>query len=268
MKKRAQKKAPKSVVQHPRSKLRRAFVDIETSPNLAYVWGKWEQNVIAFKEEWRIIAFAVKYEGDKRVYTYALPDFSLYKKDPLNDRDLVKMLRDVLDDADEVVAHNGDRFDIPKANARIIAHGFTPPSPYRAVDTKKIAKRHFKFDSNKLDDLGEYLGVGRKMATGGFSLWLGCLAGDMGAWTKMKKYNGQDVVLLENIYQKFAPWNVNFTNRNAFHGTRDACPRCSSKKMQARGYLTNTSGKFQRFQCQDCGGWCKGKHQTGNVILR
>lgn len=252
----------------PRARPRVAFVDIETSPNLAYVWGKWEQNVIAFKDEWRIIAFAVKYEGDKRVYTYALPDFPLYKKDPYNDRDLVAKLREVLDGADAVVAHNGDQFDIPKTNARMIAHGFTPPSPYKAIDTKKIAKRYFKFDSNKLDDLGEYLGVGRKMQTGGFSLWLGCMAGDIAAWTKMKKYNAQDVVLLENIYRKFVPWNTNHINMNAFRGTPDGCPRCGSAHMQARGFLTNATGRFQRYQCQGCGGWSKGKHQAMGVIIR
>lgn len=247
-----------------------AFVDIETSPNLAYVWGKWEQDVIRFKKEWIILSFSVKYLGEKKVHTYALPDFPLYKKDKESDRDIIKKLWEVFDDADIIVAHHGDRFDIPKSNARFIAHGLTPPSPYKSVDTKKIAKRYFKFDSNKLDDLGQYLGVGRKLETGGFSLWLACMNGDMKAWAKMKRYNGQDVILLEDIYRKFEPWHTS-VNGNLLNETIDRCPRpsCGSKRLQRRGPGINGEGRYQRLMCQDCGGWCKGgRYETEKVLVK
>jgi len=246
-----------------------AFVDIETSPNLGFVWGKWEQNVLQFEEEWVIIAFAVKYQGSNKVHKFALPDFPLYKKDPRSDAALVRKLWDVFDDADVIVAHNGDSFDIKKSNARFIANGLTPPSPYKQMDTKKMAKRYFNFTSNKLDDLGSYLGLGRKLATGGFKLWMDCRDGDPKAWNKMKTYNGQDVVLLEAVYLALLPWCTTYANRNSFEGTVDNCPRCSSKNMQRRGFLVRVGNKVQRYQCLDCGGWTVDtKTQKLNVQMR
>ena len=83
----------------------------------------------------------------------------------------------------------GDEFDIKKANARFIYHGLKPTKFYLSIDTKKVAKKYFKFDSNSLSSLGEYLGLGEKVDTGGYSLWKGCLLGDPASWKKMKMRN-------------------------------------------------------------------------------
>jgi DNA polymerase elongation subunit (family B) len=112
-----------------------------------------------------MLSFAVKWDGEKRVKTYALPDYPLFKRDKENDRDLVKDLYDVFDEADILIAHNGDRFDIRKSNARFIQHGLKPPITYKTIDTLKIARRQkFKFDSNRLNDLGHISGSGQAPA--------------------------------------------------------------------------------------------------------
>ena len=115
------------------------FLDIETSPNLAFVWGAWEQDVIAFKTEWYLLSFSQKQPKGKTI-TYALPDFPLYKKEPENDLELAKRLWDVLDGADLIVGHNIDKFDIRKMNTRFLVHGLPPPSPYKTCDTLKLSK--------------------------------------------------------------------------------------------------------------------------------
>ena len=74
----------------------------------------------------------------------------------------------MFDEADVVIAHNGDKFDMRKANARF-GH-YEPPMPVQQVDTLKVARKYFKFESNKLGDLGEHLGLGNKEVTGGFAL--------------------------------------------------------------------------------------------------
>src|SRR5262245_17881686 len=108
--------------------MRIALIDIETAPNLAWVWGMWEQNVIDVKKSWYMLSFSMKWLGDKRGKTYALPDWpSRYGKDPEDDELLIRELWKVLDEADFVIAHNGDAFDIKKSNARFIAHGLKPP---------------------------------------------------------------------------------------------------------------------------------------------
>ena len=245
-----------------------AFIDIETRPIIGYTWGIYEQDLVGRKQDWAMISFAVKYAGKKRAEVYALPDFPLYKKDKISDYDLCAKLWEVMDGADLVVAHNGDRFDIPKINARLIHHGFNPPSPYKTLDTKKMAKRTFAFTSNKLDDLGSELKLGQKLQTGGFGLWLGCMEGDMKSWKKMKEYNGQDVILLEKLYDRLLPWSPSYVNRNVYDATHDNCPRCGGHKMQSRGFRATTSGRRARLQCQDCGGWAQGGFIKMGVTVR
>src|SRR4029078_8668904 len=68
-----------------------------------------------------------------------------------NDKRIVKNLWKLLNEADVVIAHNGDRFDLPKINARFLIHQIKPPSHYETIDTLKTARRKFGLTSNKLD---------------------------------------------------------------------------------------------------------------------
>lgn len=232
--------------------------DIETAPNLGYTWQKWEQDVIEFKRDWYMLSFAYKWLGDTSVKAYSLPDFSTFKKDKEDDTQLITELWKLFDQAEIVIAHNGDEFDIKKTNSRFIINGLQPPTPYKTIDTKKIAKKHFRFDSNKLDDLGNYLGLGRKIDTGGFELWKGCMAGNKDAWSKMVKYNKQDVVLLEKVYNKLLPWIDNYPVVSIDDGE---CRNCNSIHLQKRGRGANRFSTYQRYQCMDCGAWSKGKNE-------
>jgi len=226
--------------------------DIETSPNLAYVWAKYEQNVLAFEKERELICFAYKWLGQKSVKAHSINE--------MTEKELVTQLHDLFDKADIVIAHNGDNFDIKMANAFFIKQGLNPPSPYKSIDTLKIARSKFKFNSNKLNDLGDYLELGQKVETGGFKLWLDCLKGDQKAWAKMIKYNKQDVTLLEAVYNKLSPWGKTPPINRGMN-----CPNCNSDNLQKRGWNINLVSMSQRFQCMSCGKWCssnrKIKHQ-------
>jgi DNA polymerase elongation subunit (family B) len=223
--------------------------DLENTPNVSYTWGKYEQDVIAFKQEWYMLSWSAKWLGGQQI-TKGLIDYPNFKKDKRDDKALVTDLWKFFNEADVLIAHNGDRFDQKKSNARFIKHGLTPPSPYKTIDTLKIARRYFSFNSNKLDDLGEYLDVGRKVKTGGFDLWLGCMDGDEESWRLMKKYNKQDVLLLERIYQKLKPWIQNHPTDNF-----EDCPNCGSKNLIKQGIKLTRTGKKQQLRCLDCGAW-------------
>ena len=242
--------------------------DIETAPTLGYVWGLWEQNVglNQIKSNWYILCWAAKWLGEKGVMTSALPDFPLYKRDKENDREVVTALWKLLDEADVVVTQNGDSFDIKKSNSRFIQHGLLPPTPYKTVDTLKVAKKYFKFDSNKLEYLGTALGVGRKLETGGFELWKGCMAGDPKSWRQMVRYNIQDILLTEDVYFKMRPWMTNHPNFNLLIGSVYNCPNCASNRTQKRGYAHTRASTQQRYQCLDCGAWSQGSIKGTGVI--
>lgn len=233
--------------------------DIETAPNLGYVWGKYEQNVIEYTSEWYMLAWSCKWLGGKQT-TKGLIDYDGYQPQSENDSALVKDLYELIAQADVVVGHNGDKFDIRRSNTRFVEHGLKPPEPYRTVDTCKVARRYFGFNSNKLDDLGRRLGVGRKAPTGGFDLWKGCMAGDKKAWNRMKRYNAQDVRLLEAVYLKLLPWITNHPHVGILSEVENGCRNCGGTHLQRRGVMVTQTGKKPRYSCQDCGTWMTGKH--------
>lgn len=235
--------------------------DIETAPNIGYTWGKYEQNVIAYTQEWYMLAFCAKWLNSGDVISKCLPDYQGYKSNPTDDGAMIRDLWKLFDEADVIVGHNGDQFDIKKSNAKFIIHGLNPPSPYKTIDTKKIAKRYFKFNSNKLDDLGNTLGVGRKMKHTGFDLWQDCMSGDLEAWEVMRMYNRQDVLLLERVYHKLKPYITNHPNMGILSEIEDACPVCASPNVHKRGHSITATGKKRRYQCQDCGAWSVGSHK-------
>jgi hypothetical protein len=233
------------------------FVDLETAPSLGFSWGpKWETSIVAYKKDWFLLSYAYKVMGESKIHTKCLADYPGYKKDLENDELLVNDLWKIFDEADILVAHNGNSFDVRKAFTRFVTHGLPPPSPFKTVDTLRIARKAFRFDSNKLDDLGNYLGVGRKLPNTGIHLWLSCMAGDPKAWKLMCRYNAQDTALLEKVYYALRPWATNHANVN--RGERQACPKCGSDKVQRRGFEYTALRQKQRWQCLSCFGWYSG----------
>ena len=230
------------------------IIDIETSPIVAYTWGpKWEANLLEVNEESQIMCFSAKWLTGKQV-TKGLSDYPGYKKNVINDKHIVADIHKLLDDADMVVTQNGISFDHKVINARFLANGMAPPSPYKMVDTKIEAKKYLKLASYSLDDMGQYFGLGRKIENGGFGLWKLCIAGNSKAWNLMKKYNAQDVLLTEKVYLKIRPFMKTHPNFSVLNN-KNNCPKCGSSKIQLRGSAMTSSMMYQRAQCQGCGGW-------------
>ena len=119
------------------------------------------------------------------------------------DKNLLEIFIKSLNEADEVIGHNSKRFDTPWIRTRCLYHGINNVRPkYKEIDTLKIARNKFKFPSNKLDSLGDYLGVGRKIKTNR-ELWVDTVCkGNKDALNKMIEYCEQDVLLLEDVYKK------------------------------------------------------------------
>jgi len=239
------------------------LLDIETSPMLAYMWRLYQEltSMDMVEKDVYILCWSAKWLGESKIMSSALIDFPKeYKKDVENDKLILEKIHKLLDEADIVIGHNAAEFDIKKLNARFVKHGMHPPSPYKVVDTCLAARRYFGFTSNKLNDLGKYLGVGEKVETGGFKLWRGCLLGLRDSWNKMIKYNKQDVVLLEKVYLKLLPYMDNHPNVGVYVNDEDPmCPNCSSKHLTKRGMAFTGNAKYQRLQCIDCGSWSRAK---------
>ncbi len=234
--------------------------DIESSPNIGFTWGRYEQTVIDFVKERQIISFAWKWLGEKKVHCLALPSFKGYRRNRTNNKSLILELHKIISSADIVVGHNVSNFDDKFANSEFAIHGLKPPPPHKQIDTLKVARSKFRFNSNRLGDLSERLGFGKKARTGGFELWLGCLRGEMGSWNRMMAYNKRDVVLLEKIYLKMRPWMTNHPATKPRENTNKnpECPICHERKLQSKGTQMNRKGRAPRYHCQSCGSWTLG----------
>lgn len=243
------------LIKDPDYKHKILLFDIESTPIISYNWGIWQQDAIEVKEEWYILCFAYKWLGESKVHIISLPDFKGYAKDKKNDFKVVEKLWELFNEAEVIIAHNGDNFDIKKANARFIFHGLDSPSPYKAVNTLKIARRYFKFDSNKLDYLGQYLKLGRKLPHTGKHLWFGCMDGDDKSWKLMKEYNKQDVILLEKVYRKLRSWDKTSPNMNLILGGMINCRVCGSLHTRKEGTRKRLGGLIQEYSCNNCGAW-------------
>lgn len=230
------------------------LLDIETSPNLAWVWGLWKQNVAInqIEESGRILCWAAKWLDAPKMF------FSSSKKD--GEIVMLQKAHELVSEADCIVTYNGRKFDLPTLNREWIKNGFEPPAPHRDIDLLEAAKRRFRFTSNKLDYVTDYLGLGQKVRHGGFELWTGCMEGNPKAWREMERYNKQDVKLLESLYKRMLPW----LDRHPSHGPvvgDMCCPKCGSEDLQMRGWAYTQAHKYQRYQCKGCGGWLRG-HKT------
>lgn len=230
------------------------ILDIETAPNIAYVWRFFKTNVGAKQvlEHTEIMSFAYKWLGEDQVYYYDVQH--------TNEATILPYLMEALDAADVVVAHNGNKFDLPTIQGRALVAGLRPPAPYKTVDTLLVARYEFNFPANSLEYLSTILGVDQKDSHKnfpGFELWDQCLKGNPAAWDEMRTYNIQDVITLEQIYLKMRPWMRRHPNVGVFEQniTGPACPKCNSHDLQYRGYAHTNVGRFHRFQCNDCGGW-------------
>lgn len=189
--------------------LKTLFLDLETSPTIGYVWGgrKYEVDVVEYIEEGNIISFAWKWDGQRQIHCKSN---RLYSKDYRSNKRLVSELKKLYNEADYVIGHNLFAFDDKVANTDILLNlkkGEQPPPRHRVIDTLRIARGNFRFNSNKLDDLAQRMGVGRKLPHPGFKMWKGCMANEPWAWDIMEKYNKHDIFLLEGVWEKFKPWH-------------------------------------------------------------
>lgn len=245
------------------------MLDIETAPNLVTVWGLWNQNVAINQiiESGYTLCWSAKWLGEKGT-TFASLENS-------NGIDMLSDLYTLLDEADVVVHYNGSKFDIPTINKEFLQLGWTPPSPYKQVDLLKVCRKKFRFPSNKLEYVAQRLGIGGKTKHEGHTLWVKCMNNDPIAWKKMERYNRQDVRLLEKLYKKLLPWIDSHPNAALYTSvTAPTCPTCGSTKLQKRGTTTTRISKYQRYSCNKCGGWCRGRYsvlsteEKPNILLQ
>ena len=228
------------------------FFDIETSPNVVYSWAVGRNISLSpdnIVQERQIICICWKWAGEKTVH-------SLDCGKKKNDKAMLQEFSKVLASADVSIGHNGDRYDVRFINGRLAYHDLPPVGELTTIDTLKQSRKAFFINSHRLDYIGQFLRVGRKLETGGFGLWKDVMAGDDKALAKMIRYCKQDVRLLEDVYDKIKRYSPQRIHMGALeHGSELACKACGSQETKWDGYRFATKIKYKCRQCNDCGHW-------------
>lgn len=230
------------------------IIDIETAPINAYVWGIWNQNIGThqIQSDWFCLTWAAKWLFEDKVYSAKLRPNEVQNQD---DKRIIESIWKLVNEADIVIAHNGEKFDMPKLNSRFIINGLNPPLPYQQIDTLKHIRRQFGFTSNKLDYVNKLLNLERKKETN-FELWERCMKGNANALSEMEAYNVQDVRILEETYLLIRAWIKPHPNMGLFilDEKEHRCPNCGSNDLNAEGkmYYTSTNA-YELMRCSNCG---------------
>ena len=176
------------------------LLDIETTPLQVYTWGLWDQNIGINQiiKTTEMLCFGAKWLGQKKV------TFKSVHHD--GKQAMLEQLHQMMEEADVLVGWNSAAFDHKHINREFLENGFRPPSITKDLDLMSVVKANFQFPSNKLDYVAQKLGVGAKFKHSGFELWIGCMEGDNKSWAEMKKYQIQDVELLDKLYDILVPW--------------------------------------------------------------
>jgi len=236
------------------SRMKILVLDIETSPNLAWVWGLWNQNIglSQLVQPTFVMSWAAKWVGQKTVH---------YKKH--TDAEFLDKIWELMNEADAIVHYNGRKFDIPHLNREFLEAGMTPPSNFFEIDLLTTVRSRFRFPSNKLAYVAEQLLNAGKLPTGGFGLWTAALEGKAWAWAKMRKYNIQDVIVTDDLYNLLKGWIKNHPNHGLYVEDQEnpICRNCGSEKVKENGNEYDTTGVFayKRYRCNDCGANLRGR---------
>lgn len=179
------------------------LLDIETAPNIATVWGLYDQTISSNQllETSYILCWAAKWLDREPI----MWERSIGR----HGRSRLAMLRTIhrlLSTADAVVHYNGKRFDMGVINKEFLLHGMSQPSHYHQLDLYQVVKAKFRFTSSKLDFICKALKLGGKEKHEGHELWLKCMEDNKQAWETMKRYNQHDVYLLEKLFYRLKPW--------------------------------------------------------------
>lgn len=240
-----------------RKKPRIISFDLEVSPALGYFYPPtWETGILKVMERQKLMSFAWQIVGEKKITAHNMSQYKTYKKNPYDDEMIVRELHKVLSSGDVLLGQNSDNFDVKMANYFFIMHDLEPIPPVKYIDTKKIAKRYFRFANNTLDNLGEELGFGGKTKIKHSDIWQECfLLQDKKMWKLMDEYCKNDVDKTTKIYLKMRPFMHQHPSLSRISGEWDSCPRCGGFNHRVKAYRTTNTARYRQYQCLECLGY-------------
>lgn len=225
-------------------------LDIETSPTVVYTFSMTPNWISPDKiiEPSRVMCFAAKW--------YDRRDEVIFRSDHHDgSQEMIQDAWTLLDSADILVTFNGVRFDVKHLKREFVLAGLPMPKPWKDVDLYREAKKQWAFESKGLNHLAERFELGCKMEHEGFGLWRSCLAGDDDAWSRMKAYNCQDVLLTEAVYDRMRGWMPSHPHMGPIDADDSGllCNQCGGDEFSANGLRRAVVIDYRLYRCRNCG---------------
>lgn len=249
----------KTVYKNKPQKIKRLFYDIETSYNIGKFWRSGYNQTIQPNDiihERAILTIAWKWEGEGKV-NYMSWDNGCDKK-------LVETFVGLMNEADELVGHNVERYDTSFLMTRALVHNIYALPKYKQFDTLKKAKYHFNFNSNKLDYIAKLVGLNGKYNHAGMSMWddiilydlfkMGTVSQRNHSMKEMIHYNCMDVLLTEEVFNRLRLYSTHETHHGVLLGKpKFSCPNDGSEDVVHVKRVVTAAGTIKHLmRCNHC----------------
>jgi len=224
---------------------KRLFFDIETSFCEGHFWRPGYNQTIhphQITDYAKIISIHWKWEGQKTVHHL---DWGLQEQ---CDKKMLKTFIKEMDKADEIVTHNGKRFDTPWIRTRCLFHGIAMRHTYNEIDTYKICKKYLNLPSNSLKEACKYYNLPSKKDAGGIQTWIDVIyKKDKAALKHLLYYGDGDITSLEALFEKLNPYipsNMQYAVLRGYE--KFHCPECGTLATHNKNYTT-AAGTVQHY---------------------
>lgn len=229
---------------------KRLFYDIETSFCKGHFWRPGYNQRIGpeqITDYAKIISIHYKWEGDSKVSNL---DWGLNKQ---CDKKILKKFIKEMDKADEIITHNGKRFDTPWIRTRAMLHDIPMRHTYNEVDTYKLAKKYLNLPSYSLKEICKYFDLPNKIDAGGITTWKDVVfKKDREALDHMLYYGDGDVISLEAVFNKFKSYFKPTMQYAVLRGgEKFHCPECGRTGGHNKTYVTAAGTSQHYLRCPD-----------------
>jgi len=204
---------------------------------------------------------AWKWEHEEEIHLASVLDNKKkFKKDYRDHTDVVSRLYEAVKEADILVGHNSDGFDLKHLNWYAALQGLPPLPQKQSVDTLKAVRSVFRAPSNRLDELAKAL-VGDKKQETSKGMHNRVALGCPDAIAEMGVYNIQDIKIQEQVYLYIRPWMKSHPKtivRDTYGETVNTCQYCKSPNLTREKVRYLKSGRArQQWKCkeEECGGY-------------
>ena len=169
-----------------------------------------------------------------------------------------------VDEADILIGHNMAAFDSKHLMSGWAEMGLPAPSPFKVIDTLKIARGSLNMESNTLDSLAKRLGVEAKSDKYDVRVAQAAVAGDKDAQARIEGYNRGDIVASEALFDRLRPYARNIPHLGMWTDDELACPSCGST-MTATGKTVHANvQRYEHLHCPNCGAHARGTARLKN----